>query len=144
MGAGFMLKPNPLKRRLRGSEARIGLDLSPQAIFRLSSQQRIDSTESIAISLASLQGLLQDKERKLFVSTHHHPLLPPATEYGTSSRCEFMTNLVRKPCSMATLKTGTPITGPMRAGSGEASPMDEPRLCWADRPLVARGLSQPN
>jgi hypothetical protein len=59
-----------------------------------------------------------------------------------------MTNLVRKPCSMATLKTGTPITGPMRAGpepgSGEASPMDEPRLCWADRPLVARGLSHPN
>jgi len=44
--------------------------LSPQAILKLSSQQRIDSTdhESIAISLASLQGLLQDKERKLFVS----------------------------------------------------------------------------
>ena len=47
------LKPNPLKRRLSGSEARIGL--SPQVIFRLSSQQRIDSSESVAISLASLQ-----------------------------------------------------------------------------------------
>lgn len=37
-----------------------------------------------------------------------------------------------------------PHKGRPKEGSGEASPMDEPRLGWADRPLMARSLSQPN